>query len=1204
MGAGWSCSLEDTWTAFSPKISLENWARQVLSQDPPCLSLQGQMDSSALKDCKCSGEMHAAAKAQVQAHFARQLEKDISTVKGEHVAVKDSLLNSLFETLLAKVRYPPSDFAGLSFSWRLRKLPDAKSLPCVAPSALVGAVPARPFRLLNNANDASAEQPPHFLQHPLRPEQQRSLQWMLAQEADSEPFVVEWIRYWPTFGGGHLEVDEASRFVVGAAVQLSESASGPFLNNYGTQVSKESLQGIGKITHDEGGMRTSTSYKWVRFRDTTVRCFVQELTFADSGALLPGCRVMLRPGLKAPAFGWGGVDPSMTGIFLKQDGPNVRVKWPTHENWKGKQGEVVRVDASSGQRPPMVLDLRLCAAYTVRGGILADKIGYGKTATSIALIDRQLRAPVPPVPSVDEGRFLPAQGTLIIVPSNLFEQWINEISKFVWDGRPLRQQMRSGWSPRECPLKIFAMSNVAPLSRCKACDISSADVVICSYRLLYSQIYLKRREELSGNSSLWNLPNQVRGLLQGRVPLRSGRKGNEMVWKWQDLEFPVLEMFYWKRIIFDEFHELESFESTQQNSLQFLRSHFRWGLTGTPPIDTNAGAIFMSSLFRVDLPGYIETGGEIDLQSWEFDKLLTETAGNFLDVFVRQNTAELASIRLQEHVVIVRHTAAERALYLGQAHEAPDFQSMRAAAFQSQDAVSALERLLKLCSHFQVGGAGEVGSAHQECERIYDQKERRLVRARNQMRRCCRVLALLQHLLPKSAKAKEAKAWQSLLEKAKESFRVSAGEAAKPFCEELDRELLAAEREDCQEWPRYLDGYKPTGSEELLQFLGPEGPKRGCFEEWKGMLEGPPIEAKALERLLLAQANEQAQNLRELHEAATSMDFFRRTVAALGGTKPEDRSCSVCLEENLPAQKMAITPCAHAFCINCLREAVEKFGRCSLCQRSLSLRDVQPLVAEIEAAAAPPTASDESAATPMPPAAPGVPLDKYGTKLASLARKLSELRAEDCSAKVILFVQFDDLKRKVCSALTEFGIPCTMLQGGVGVRAGIIRDWQSNPQSRTFVLLLSLAQSASGTNLTAASHVIFLHPMLAPTAEKAVGYEMQAIGRARRHGQPRDTVHVWRFVTADTVEQTITEEHQAPRNHSPSCRACARTWVGGWAGGWAGVCVCERESPDHSLRVSEIHLTNIFESSTRPTKLWQISGSTWGRSSVYLRCTD
>mmetsp|Transcript_17261 Transcript_17261/g.54185 ORF Transcript_17261/g.54185 Transcript_17261/m.54185 type:complete len:86 (+) Transcript_17261:1072-1329(+) len=54
-----------------------------------------------------------------------------------------------------------------------------------------------------------------------------------------------------------------------------------------------------------------------------------------------------------------------------------------------------------------------------------------------------------------------------------------------------------------------------------------------------------------------------------------------------------------------------------------------------------------------------------------------------------------------------------------------------------------------------------------------------------------------------------------------------------------------------------------------------------------------------------------------------------------------------------------------------------------------------------------------------------------------------------------------------------------------------------------------------------------MHPMLAPSAEQAVGYELQAIGRARRHGQRRDVVHVWRFVTAETVEQAITQKHQA-----------------------------------------------------------------------------
>lgn len=77
-------------------------------------------------------------------------------------------------------------------------------------------------------------------------------------------------------------------------------------------------------------------------------------------------------------------------------------------------------------------------------------------------------------------------------------------------------------------------------------------------------------------------------------------------------------------------------------------------------------------------------------------------------------------------------------------------------------------------------------------------------------------------------------------------------------------------------------------------------------------------------------------------------------------------------------------------------------------------------------------------------------------------QKLKELRQQDAEAKVILFVQFDDLKRKVGEALMEFGIPVAALQGAVGQRAAIIRDWQNNPRSRTFVLLLSLQQSASG----------------------------------------------------------------------------------------------------------------------------------------------
>jgi len=275
----------------------------------------------------------------------------------------------------------------------------------------------------------------------------------------------------------------------------------------------------------------------------------------------------------------------------------------------------------------------------------------------------------------------------------------------------------------------------------------------------------------------------------------------------------------------------------------------------------------------------------------------------------------------------------------------------------------------------------------------------------------------------------------------------------------------------------------------------------------------------------------------------SSFEFFKRMVKSLAdNADPEARTCSVCMEDDLPLDRLAITPCAHSFCTECLRATVEKFKACSICRQTLSLKDIHPIARELhsikpeEAAEheGGSSASTSSSAGPPPPTTPVKPetvVDPrylgYGTKLGAVVQKLQELRAFDATAKVILFVQFEDLKRKVSAALSEFGIPNATLQGGAAQRAKVIRDWQNNVSSATFVLVLSLQHSASGTNLTAASHVVFVHPMLAPTAEQSIAYELQAIGRARRHGQRRDVVHVWRFVTADTLEQTLTQRHQA-----------------------------------------------------------------------------
>jgi len=477
----------------------------------------------------------------------------------------------------------------------------------------------------------------------------------------------------------------------------------------------------------------------------------------------------------------------------------------------------------------------------------------------------------------------------------------------------------------------------------------------------------------------------------------------------------------------------------------------------------------------------------------------------------------------------VQHTSAERALYLGQAHDAPEFGS--AGAFDNDENVKALERLLKLCSHFQVGGGDNVISAQEECERISDQKERRVVRARNQLRRCCRVILLLEQKLDLKASKRQnkSKTWRAELDEALKKVAAES-DAGKLASKELEEEIGRATTEDRDLRFQLLDGHRPR-CEQLLSLLGPDDQQRGCSQQWAAIAADQSWSVADLDKLLRTQASEQAQNLKELHEASASMDFFRRTVQALAkdGGPPEERSCSVCMEDDLPVAKLAITPCAHTFCLDCLKATVEKFSACSICRRQLSAKDVRPIVAEIESPAAAMDSGSSSSSSAKPEAKDeqkGMRFDKYGTKLEVLVQKLRQLRMEDAGAKVILFVQFDDLKRKVSSALHEFGIPCATLQGSVGHRASIIRDWQHNPQSQTFVLLLSLAQSASGSNLTAASHVVFLHPMLASTAEKAVGYEMQAIGRARRHGQLRSVVHVWRFVTTGTLEQTITEQHQ------------------------------------------------------------------------------
>jgi SNF2 family DNA or RNA helicase len=162
--------------------------------------------------------------------------------------------------------------------------------------------------------------------------------------------------------------------------------------------------------------------------------------------------------------------------------------------------------------------------------------------------------------------------------------------------------------------------------------------------------------------------------------------------------------------------------------------------------------------------------------------------------------------------------------------------------------------------------------------------------------------------------------------------------------------------------------------------------------------------------------------------------------------------------------------------------------------------------------------------------------------------RLREIRREDPEAKALVFVQWSDLEAKVCRALKDHGVPFSALseQGRrsssttkrQGQKDGAVlqgfQEQGSDDPDTPFVLVLSLQRAAAGTNLTAASHILFVHPMNAKEMSTAAAYERQALARVQRIGQRRKEVHVWRFVIKQTLEEHISVLHRdAPVEEVP-----------------------------------------------------------------------
>eukprot|EP00931_Biecheleriopsis_adriatica_P050795 TRINITY_DN29436_c0_g1_i2.p1 TRINITY_DN29436_c0_g1~~TRINITY_DN29436_c0_g1_i2.p1 ORF type:complete len:2078 (+),score=363.83 TRINITY_DN29436_c0_g1_i2:31-6234(+) len=993
------------------------------------------------------------------------------------------------------------------------------------------------------------------------------------------------------------------------------------------------------------------------------------------------------------------------------------------------------VDDMPGFNAGWRLHGRLRRAMKIRGGILADKVGYGKTATTIGLVESTRDEGLFEVPPEGCGCRIPSRATLVLCPSNLLTQWVREVQKFVGDD-----------------ITVVALQTYAEVKRISARELAEADIVIANYRLFYSSPYLaqlrsfslelerarskaptprvkaaaappkeapsarrsnrlgtgclvskgkrwprvRRKSDLSSDELdplplSWPprspqvrlmpqrpihlferqyarvlaqldspfdgsageegaggaaarsevIPEPPRKRLRGKGPrargcsppassstcalerflgsvhkedsrdeskshrgsrsqrqtkqhkrkreLRRGEGasraapggGRQSQASRHRTAPPLLELFYWKRIVLDEFHELLSGHPPAQVAVRYLRSRYRWGLSGTLPCKSPSDVTKAAEFFNVFLRATRSSppASHALCQRW-------------LDHCVRRNTTGLPDLRSEEAIVPVRQHPAERALYLQLAQAASDADL---AGEEDASALLALRRrgqegLVKLCSHFQLSGGQLQRSAADECDAVLQRRNREVVQAQQLLKRSlleawtltqhlkpCRRLfegdvqglaflepeALLTELTPPATPADMANADSADPTEAARCYirsciaEIRQLEASGKNGEELPALAAATtpsrssssssgaraggeaggiSNRSNESAARFAKGLAALGGaggsgEEACQALQlrlkrASAPKavaagasasekeaaRQALATWRGTSAAKTLRQQADRVAYMASyaASEARRTAKTLEAKARLVHFF---AAAVRSSRSEELArCPICFED-VPLRERSMLPCAHVGCARCFEEVARRDGRCPVCRADFYGRQVLHLEVPDNLGA---PASDECG--------------KFGSKIMRLLRFLEELYIREPEAKVILFVQWEDLKKKVAGALREFGVGHSVLQGSVWARQRAIEEFQtgqggSKDDKSCKLLLLSLQDSASGTNLTAASHVVLFHPVVAQNREAAVACEMQAIGRALRAGQER-CVRIWRFMVVGTAEQKVTEEHQ------------------------------------------------------------------------------
>ncbi|WVW81897.1 hypothetical protein I302_103896 [Kwoniella bestiolae CBS 10118] len=846
----------------------------------------------------------------------------------------------------------------------------------------------------------------------------------------------------------------------------------------------------------------------------------------------------------------------------------------------------------------------------IRGGVIADQVGYGKTIISLALIAESKNLPAPePAPA----GLIDLKATLIVVPGHLSKQWPSEIIRFT--GKLFN---------------IIVIQNMKDLQSKSISELSKADIIVMASEIFEADVYWERFEYLSSQPEEWlsdkqggrffsdrletamdSLKEQVTILfdegaevvqtkmkerqkklkeesekrkeahktsefgkrMKGKayrdkyddegskkrtkqsvediekweasedelsddedelasipVPTFRNAKGTESFTSsnvhgdYKRLSCPVMHMFRFRRVIADEFTYLDK---KSLAALLRLSSCYKWVLSGTPPVSDfpaiRSIAAFMG--IHLGIPDDAEGNAqaqkarakeqtqaekfhafrEVHSQAWH--RRRDDLAQEFLNVFVRQNIAEIDDIPTVEHIHHIKLPASEGAVYLELEHhlQALEMQARKETKFKNVtqgdrnarleealvDSKTAEEALLKRCCHFTLDLTDkkrDAKSAQEACEHITGARSQQLIGCEEDLYRSINEAVALHCWIRKKG------GWGSK-DQEKQHFQEWVDDSSNTKKHQGDSE--AADR--------------------LIKVLAKCGIKNGRIPDEPVHGKPAKVEKGGKVEDVKWQLREQSHLLRKLSKELVarvrSLRFFE-VVRKLQRNGPEAKAVLEASEcghkpSTNPDKEMAVLSCCgHVSCLECMTKSADqqrcvKGEDCHSAVRHTNIVKVRSLGIEGELSSG-----------------------RFGAKLQKLVDLIHSIPKDQ---RVLVFLQWEDLAGKVSEALSSGKISHVTLSGSVKARANTLdRFQQSDPDDSTEdrVLLLKVNDaSAAGSNLTIANHVIFLGPLFTNSLLNYRAVETQAIGRIRRYGQNKK-VHIHRLLALDTIDMTIFESRR------------------------------------------------------------------------------